>query len=446
MKKVLIIQRDEAYFLFETLQIIDSQWSSFSQNELHLLINPLELEKLKFPIRPNITIHSDVESIKDIDFQESYNLSLNETSWREHSQVKAVRKRGPYFTEGNLVVRDLWSTYLMTLKARAPFITFHLRDIYRQILELGIPTLENKESRYIEKIIFSPLPTSTFKAEEQEKFILELSQDFPSIPIVDLSEVKDVSDLSNSLYIGPLDLNGCQLVSRGAKGFFLQTHFQGMNFIPYREGQIIVSSEGNYFQAKHLKAILEGAFKGKYKADIPYSVYITERESSSNLFLKPHIKTDSSYPLYQSHFILWNFLLNLEDVNLPAHFPKDDQKVLLQENTNVIKKLSSLQGYALEAINHILKQAKAKLIETNKLEANFEIIRDYDQTAQNIAKSHPYLRPLIDFYHIRKGQSSAFTLQEQAEESLLIYHEEQQALSALHELFSVTLNKNEAKI
>src|SRR5690606_18208034 len=108
------------------------------------------------------------------------------------------------------------------------------------------------------------------------------------------------------------------------------------------------------------------------------------------------------------------------------------------DNTNVLMKLSALQNYALEAINNILKQARAKLIETKKLETNFEIVRDYDQTAQKIAESHPYLRPLIDFYHIRKGQSSAFTLQEQAEESLLIYHEEQQAFSALHELFSVT--------
>src|SRR5690606_38207751 len=228
--------------------------------------------------------------------------------------------------------------------------------------------------------------------EEQEKFVFELSQDFPSIPIVDFSEVDPDSDLSSSLYIGPLDLRGCQLVTNGARGFFLQTHFQGMNFVPYREGQIIVTSEGNSFQAKHLKAILEGTFKGKYKSDIPYPVYVTERESSSNLFLKAQVKTDRSYPVYQSHFILWNFLLNLEDVTLPVNTPKEEHKKILLDNTNVLMKLSALQNYALEAINNILKQARAKLIETKKLETNFEIVRDYDQTAQKIAESHPYLR------------------------------------------------------
>lgn len=446
MKRILIIQTDEAYFLFETLQILNSQWSSFHNTELHLLINKDELKKVNIALKNELQLHFNTATLKDISFDESYNLSLNDQSWKDHESIKSSRKIGAYNSESGLNVKELWSTYLLTLKTRAPFVTFHLRDIYRRILELGIPVLDNSHGRHIERIVYSPLSSECFRVEEQEKFLRDLSIDFPSIPIIDVSELDDDMELATMLYIGPANFTGCKIVTSGARGFFLQTHFQGMNFIPYKEGQIVISSEGTPFLAKHLTGILEGTFKGKYKSDIPYNVYFTERESSSNLYLRPHFKTDKTYSFYQSHFVLWNFLLSLEDVSLPLSQSKEDQKSILKDNINVLSKLIALQKYALEATNSVLKQAKAKLVDTKKLEMNLEIIRDYDQTALKIAEGHPLLRPFIDFYHIRKGQTGAFTLQEQAEEALLISHEEHQALSALQELFSVTLNKNEAKI
>src|SRR5690606_8195138 len=141
-----------------------------------------------------------------------------------------------------------------------------------------------------------------------------------------------------------------------------------------------------------LSGILEGAFKGRYKAVIPYAVYTSEHEISSSLFLKSQGKIDNAYPIYKSHFILWNFILSLEDVDLSLDLLSIEQQQLLNENLNILKKLSALQEFALVATNSILKQAKAKLVDTQKLEENMEKVREYDQTSFHIAEAHPYLR------------------------------------------------------
>ena len=57
-----------------------------------------------------------------------------------------------------------------------------------------------------------------------------------------------------------------------------------------------------------------------------------------------------------------------------------------------------------------------------------------------------YLRPVIDFYRIRRGQNTGTTLLEQTQHTFLTYSEEHQALRALLELFTVTLAKNEVSI
>ena len=73
-------------------------------------------------------------------------------------------------------------------------------------------------------------------------------------------------------------------------------------------------------------------------------------------------------------------------------------------------------------------------------------LEDIEKVSDQISRSHIYLRPILDYYRIRRGQNTGANLLEQAQHSLIAYSEEQQALKALLELFTVTLNKKEASI
>ena len=73
-------------------------------------------------------------------------------------------------------------------------------------------------------------------------------------------------------------------------------------------------------------------------------------------------------------------------------------------------------------------------------------LKEMEEIADKISQSHAFLRPILDFYRIRRGQNDGENLLEQAQHSFLTYSEEHQALKAILELFTVTLRKNEVSI
>src|SRR5690606_12823774 len=125
----LIIQQDEAYFLFETLQVIEKNPHAFKNFELTLQVNEKSLTNVFDSTHPVIKgLTTDLESVRKSHYDISVNLSLTEASWQLHGEVSSSKKLGMYIQDGQLQVEDLWSSYLLTLKAKTPFLTFHLQD------------------------------------------------------------------------------------------------------------------------------------------------------------------------------------------------------------------------------------------------------------------------------------------------------------------------------
>lgn len=447
MKKLLIIQQDDAYFLFETIQVLEKNKQNLKDFSLTILVNPESLKKAFAKSNPVISgIITDASKIKGVHFDVSINLSLNEISWPFHAEVSADKKLGPYTKNGQTFVDDLWSSYLMTLKAKAPFLTFHLQDVYRNIL--GIKSFpQAKHSRTnIRQIALGATALHLFSAEEQESLIYELSLSYPNFPLKDISEIDLMSDLSHSIYIGPPTLESIKFCESGGRGIFLSSSFQGFNQIPYNSDHVYLSVRGGKFKVSVLLPFIEKIIAGQINNDIEYSIYTVEHENAFGAYLKSHNISDENYPFYQAHVVLWNFLLNLLDTNLETTRCNEAQLSLLNSQLEVLTKYKRLHDYALVSVDTVYQESKKAQADGVKIEGHLKNLMEIDRISDQISQTHSLLRPLLDFYSIRRGQNHGETLRDQSQASFLTYSEEHQALEALGELISVTLRKNEVSI
>jgi hypothetical protein len=446
VKKLLIIQQDEAYFLFETIRVLEKNQKVFKDFELTVVVDEKAL-KIAFqnshPVFSSLITDSHLVTEKKFDL--SVNLSLKEESWDLHGTISAKEKLGPYRKDGQTYVKDLWSSYFMTLKAKAPFLTFHLQDIYKNILGIKSVHTPKLVRSSIRQIALGACATHLFSAIEQENLLHELSMNYPKIPLRDISEIDLISDLTHTLYIGPATLDAVKFCEAGGRGIFLSSDFQGFNLLPYEANHLFLSSRGRSFQAAVLLTFIDNELSGKSNYNIEYSVYTIEHETQGP-FLKSHNQSDDNYPIYQSHFVLWNFLLNLYDTNMEISRCSPNQIELLKNNQEVLKKYIRLHDYAMVSIDTIYRESKARPSNVDKIEGHLKNLVDIERITNQIAASHTMLRPVLDFYRIRRGQNETETLCDQSQNIFLTYSEEHQALQALTELFSVTLKKNEVNI
>ncbi len=447
MKKLLIIQQDEAYFLFETIQTIEKYRQHFKDFDVTILVKESSLKSVFDTINPLTNgITTTQESVMNIHFDVSVNLSLNEESWDFHGIIQSQKKLGPYKTEGVLHVDDLWSSYLLTLKSKTPFLTFHLQDIYKNIFGFKDIDHRDSEKNLVRNIILSPMNTQFFSAKEQEDFIYDLSITYPNIQLKDISEVDLISDVSQSLYIGPASFDALKFCEAGGKGIFLTTLFQGFNLLPSFGEHKILSSRGKIFSSNELMAFIDKELAGKTHSNCPYSIYTIENKNVFGSYLHCQNASDDQYPAYQAHVVLWNFLLNLYEINLEIVECNKTQVQLLRSTEAILQKLIRLHDYSLVSINTIYHETKNADIDSQKIHGHIEKLAEMDKTFDLVAQANPLLRQVLDFYKIRRGQNNGMTLSEQSQISFLTYSEEHQALKALTELFSVTLRRNEASI
>jgi hypothetical protein len=447
VKKLLIIQQDEAYFLFETLQVLEKNHNAFKEFELTVLVDEASLKTVCDKTTSFLKgITTDVQVSLASDYDLSVNLSLKETSWDLHARVNAQRKIGILRRDGETIVEDLWSTYLLTLKSRAPYLTFHLQDIYKNILGIRSHHFYDQTRFTPKQFFFGTVSTHLFSAQEQEIFLNDLCKTFPKIPVNDISEIDLLEDVTNCLYIGPATLEALKFCEAGGRGIFLTSAFQGMNLLPHHGEHVLLSSRGFQFKASTLMRFVEAEFKDLPIQDCPYSIYTFDHTVFSGAYLKSHNLSDDNYPFYQSHVVLWNFLLNLCDMDLDIVTCTGSQLSLLKTQYEVLTKFIRLHDYAMTSIDTIHSQAKSHHTEGAVIDNDVKNLLEIEAISDQIAVAHPLLRPFLDFYHIRRGQNFGSTLAEQAQNSLLTYAEEHQALKALQELFSVTLRKNEVNI
>lgn len=448
MKKLLIIQTDEAYFLFETIQVLDRYRDSFKEFELTILTNETSLEKTQdgsSPIIPGVT--TSIGQVLNSTYDLSINLSLNENSWSLHEKIQSDNKVGAYYSQGQLIVPDVWSAYYLTLKGKAPFLAFHIQDLYKNILGIKKYIQPLKDHNHFQILVFGLCQTELFSAEEQENFLNLICEHYPKIQIKDISEIDPLSDLSHVLYIGPTSLDALKICEDGARGIFLTRQFQGFNLLPRHSGHSVISSRNGRMQANHLMQFLDKEINhSKLPESFPYSVYQIDEEHIFGSYLKSLNLSDDHYPIYQAHVVLWNFVLNLFDINLEITQCHEGQISLLQDQVAVLQKLVRLYDYAMTSVDTIHQEAKSQNADHDKIQGHLKNLREMEAITDSISQSHSFLRPLLDFYRIRRGQNQGATLLDQAQHSFLTYSEEHQALKALQELFTVTLRKNEVSI
>src|SRR5690606_28459756 len=198
--KLLVIQTDGTYFLHETLRMLERSHSSLRDFELTVLVSEEALAPIKAAVTPLVPgITSDKSFVLKQNYDLSANLSMHEDSWDYHAQVQAKHKLGPTRSEGTMAVADLWSTFLLTVKAGAPFLTFHLQDIYKNML--GIKRLDKaagKPSRRIKEVVVGHFHPDFLSQEERQQLITELKQIFPALIFKDLYSVDLISDLGHT--------------------------------------------------------------------------------------------------------------------------------------------------------------------------------------------------------------------------------------------------------
>jgi len=436
---------DEAYFLFETLVMLDRYRDSFKNFEISLLVNPISHSQIKDGSEPIIAgITTNIENVLASEFDISVNLSMTETSWAIHNQINSAQKLGPYLKNDQLHVPDAWSSFLLTLKARAPFLTFHIQDIYKNILGVKRVSFPVKEAKNYQQIVIGFCNTNFFAATEQEKLINLIHEQYPYLKIRDISEIDPISNLSQILYLGPATIGALE---DGATGIFLSSQFQGFNLLPFNEGHLVVSSRNSQITAEKLFPLITTQLQHKeIPTNFPYSVYQIDEENLFGSYLKSLNMSDDSYPIYQSHVVLWNFILNLFDIHLEIIQCNTAQINVLKTQAEVLAKLIRLYDFAMSSVDSIHNEAKSISADHDKIQGHTKNLQDIESISDKISQSHSFLRPILDFYRIRRGQNSGNTLLEQAQHSFLNYSEEHQAMKAMLELFTVTLRKNEVSI
>jgi hypothetical protein len=180
--------------------------------------------------------------------------------------------------------------------------------------------------------------------------------------------------------------------------------------------------------------------------NFPYAVYQIDEENLFGSFLKSLNSSDDNYPFYQAHVILWNYLLNLFDINLEIISCQSGQIELLKNQVDVLNKLVRLYDYVMTSVDTIYQEAKSISADNNKIQGHIKNLQEMEAITDKISQSNSFLRPVLDVYRIRRGQNEGKTLLDQSQHSFLTYAEEQQALKAMLELFTVTLRKNEVSI
>ena len=428
--------------------MLDRNRELFNEFEITLLVDPNSLTQFKDGSAPLLGgITTDLSSVIDIEFDLSVNLSMNETSWPIHEKIKSKKRIGPYEKEKQLFLADAWSSYLLTLKARAPFLTFHLQDIYKNILGIKKVASFQKTSKNFQYVVIGLSNTDIFSSLEQEKMVNLILSQQPHLKIRDISEIDPISNLSQVLYIGPGNFPAIKICEAGAHGIFLTSHFQGFNLLPHNQGHLLISSKNTHFNAEKLIPIINSQIHHK---EVPqnsnYAIYITEDENIFGSYLKSLNSSDDNYPIYQSHVVLWNFILNLYDVHLDISRCQMSQLDLIRNQIEVLNKLIRLYDYAMSSVDTIHQEAKSSSANNEKIQGHLKNLKEMDAITDQISRTNSFLRPILDFYRIRRGQNSGATLLEQSQHSFLTYSEEHQALKAILELFSVTLSKNEVSI
>ncbi|MFL5783805.1 MAG: hypothetical protein ACJ76H_04280, partial [Bacteriovoracaceae bacterium] len=360
MKRVLIIQTDDMYFLHETLQVLTANSRDMEDVKLTLLVGPKSREVLEKSgvLFPEGTT-TDIKEVLSSEYDLSFNLSLNEAAWQIHGDVKAEKKAGAFYQGNELMVNGVWSAWFLTFKGNTPFVTFHMREIFRQILGLKKRAGEVESSTLARTMIMGLSNPEFFTLEEQEAFVSGIVRRFPGLQVLDESEVNSDHDHTHSLYIGPASMKALTLCESGARAVIIGSRFQGLNLLPEKEGTLLITTGGKKIDAQSLLGVIEILLKEKEARPATHlNIYRLSMENVFGAYLENLTGQEMPFPFYQAHLVLWNYLLALQDVNLDIVPPSQDQREMIEGQLEIVTKLLRLHDYAMVGLDAIYKEAK----------------------------------------------------------------------------------------
>jgi hypothetical protein len=430
LRKILIIQNDGPVFLHSALRVLRKYFSDLPDTEITVLAAAEsfqalgdEFEHLKMHVK-----FTPQEILSDA-FDIGVNLSLQESSWKLLEDTLAQKRLGIYLKNGQVRVSDHWSTYLLTLKSPVPFVNFHLEEIYKNILGAKQAPQFSEDKFLLQKFIFAISPATIFPPGEQEAFLNLLTKRFPGVPVLDISEARP-GETEGVFYIGPAEAEVVTI--NYPRNLLVQKKFQGANLLPTESTWILTNEKT--ISGQDVLSAMESILNPPSELPGNISLYQTRYCEEEDSFIKKISGNELTYPIYLAYFVLWSFVLGLKEAE--PDLPKVDsaQKELIRTYLEIIKKISRFHTYALASLDILLTEAKAEKANSELIEGHLENLRQIDETLRNISDAHALLRPLLDFYHIRRGQTEGDQFREQVENSLLIYHEEHQAFSAFQEL------------
>lgn len=439
MRKILITQTDSAYFLNETISLLERHALSLRDSDITIFCDSEAAQKLtQFDLTQSKLI-TDPQYIENEEYDLWFNLSIHQFNVDLSQTIKCTQKKGPYLSD------DDWSVYLSIIKEKSLYLNLHLQDIYAGVL--GLPQLlTSKSNRQTKKIIFGHFKPQTMSFQELTNLTTQLKKSYPFMTFLTIDEVDYLESHQDSLYFGPATLEAIKLCESGAKSIFVNKYFTGMNLIPYVEDCLYLTTHGEVISSSRVEPFIHYALSPQ--VTLPhtgYSLYSTELTPGGLVFNSLN-QSDSHFATYQAFFVLWSFLLGMKEVNLNITHIGQVYTEHFKNFYECLNKVSQLNRYALfnaQTINNELSKAESS---PSVLENSLVKIQDVERTMDQFANQQLWFNQLYRFFHTKLKNLDNNQLVKASEERYFLYVEIQQTIEALRELFAVTLNKNEVSL
>ncbi|GEM_PF-2552072 len=436
MKKLLFLQLDDAHFVAETKLFLKRYAHELVQYELFLFA-PNSKSKISGPWK-----EISKEEISKNNFEMILNLSLSEESWEFAKDLQSPFFVGTRSTEMNtLQVIGHWSTYLLQLKGGASFLPFHLQDIYKNIVGCKSLSLA-KEKTWKYEVIYWQCPHFI---NENVFLILvaQLKERYKNWEFIPGTPQEN----KPGFYIGPANHEVSLWHEQNHRLLILKNNFEGLHFAPAGDNHWLVNPhQADPDFTELYKLMIQFCEQIPCKEINTWEVYQTTQENLFGTSLKPLTMTNSNFPFYQFHVVIWQYVLNLFDVNLEIAGINKDQETTLKFYEEVLTKINRFLDLIVSNLADQLEHFDETNFDIKKFQAAITEIQDFETTTSKIAENHPLLRPFLDYYQIVRGQSEFSGLKDQLQDQMLILSEQSGVLKALLELISMTIQNYSSKI
>lgn len=151
--------------------------------------------------------------------------------------------------------------------------------------------------------------------------------------------------------------------------------------------------------------------------------------------------TSSSDLFYHYNYILFNYVNQLTDINLPIPGISSELQLHLRGLSTVIGKLEHLNLFAVKALNELLKKLEIGLDADQEINDALSKIQEIDHLSDKTLQAYPEMDLMRNYYRFSKAGAEGENIVDISKSLVLVYHEMNQCLHVYKELISATLKK-----